>query len=148
MPPLEEYLKDCRTGWRKKVVNNAQVGKPYSPLNSKAIVRQRRVLFYRTVRRLADNHRKFDVMSEREEVEELSARYAFAGSLSGLFTKRHAAASLTSELVRIPDIHARRKYAITRVANLLGWGDLRQEPVGTSVRPRRCLGTVQPLSAS
>src|SRR5216684_1310825 len=71
MPPLEEYLKHADR-LAQEVVNSTQVGNLLTP-EFKALFDK--ACLYRTVRRLADNHRKFDVMSEREEVEELSARY-------------------------------------------------------------------------
>jgi hypothetical protein len=90
MRPLEEYLKDADR-LAQKVVNDwgidAQAGLVPTP-QFKALLEK--ACLYRTVRRLADNHRRYDVMSEREEVEELSARYAFAEAYKAFYEKHEA----------------------------------------------------------
>ena len=92
MPPLEEYLKDADR-LAQEVVNawgiNVQMGNAMTP-EFKALVDQ--ACLYRTARRLADNHRKFDVMSEAEEAEELAVRRSFAEAYKAFYEK-HAAAS-------------------------------------------------------
>ena len=92
MPPLEEYLKDADR-LAQEVVNtwgiNALAGDALST-EFKALLD--RACLYRTARRLADNHRKFDVMSEQEEAQEMALRYAFAEAYRAFFEK-HAAAS-------------------------------------------------------
>jgi hypothetical protein len=92
MPPLEEYLKDADK-LAQQVVNtwgiNVQMGNATTP-EFRALVDK--ACLYRTARRLADNHRKFDVMSEAEEAEELAVRRAFAEAYKAFYEK-HAAAS-------------------------------------------------------
>jgi hypothetical protein len=92
MPPLEEYLKNADR-LAQEVVNtwriNAHAGNVPTP-EFKALLEK--ACLHRTARRLADNHRKFDVMSEQEEADELAARRAFAEAYKA-FYERHAAAS-------------------------------------------------------
>jgi hypothetical protein len=92
MPPVEEYLKDADK-LAQKVVNawgiNVQAGIVPTP-EFKALLDK--ACLYRTARRLADNHRKFDVMSKQREVEELSARHAFAEAYKAFYEK-HTTAS-------------------------------------------------------
>ena len=92
MPPLEEYLKDADR-LAQDVVNawgiNLQTGIVPTP-EFKALLEKACV--YRTARRLADNHRKFDVMSEAEEAEELAVRHAFAEAYKAFYEK-HATSS-------------------------------------------------------
>jgi putative heme degradation protein len=92
MPPLVEYLKDADR-LAQEVVNawgtNVQMGSAMAPA-FKALVDQ--ACLYRTARRLADNHRKFDVMSEQEATQEMALRYAFAEAYKAFYEK-HAAAS-------------------------------------------------------
>jgi hypothetical protein len=92
MPPLEEYLKNADR-LAQEVVNtwgiNVQMGNAMS-VEFKALLEK--ACLYRSVRRIADNHRKFDVMSEQEEAEELAARHAFAKAYKAFYEK-HAAAS-------------------------------------------------------
>ena len=92
MPPLEEYLKNADR-LAQEVVNtwgiNVQMGNAMSA-KFKALLEK--ACLYRSVRRLADNHRKFDVMSEAEEAEELAVRRAFAEAYKAFYEK-HAAAS-------------------------------------------------------
>jgi hypothetical protein len=91
MPLLEEYLKDADR-LAQKVVNawgiNVQAGIVRTP-EFKALLDK--ACLHRTARRLADNHRKFDVMSEQGEVEELSARHAFAEAYKAFYEKHKAA---------------------------------------------------------
>ena len=92
MLPLEEYLKHADK-LAQEVVNawgiDAQAGLVPAP-RFKALLDK--ACLYRTVRRLADNHRKFDVMSEAEEAEELAVRHSFAEAYKAFYEK-HAAAS-------------------------------------------------------
>jgi hypothetical protein len=92
MPPLEEYLKNADR-LAQEVVNawgiNVQMG---NAMSSKFKALLEKACLYRSVRRLADNHRKFDVMSAQEEAEELAARHAFAEAYKDFYEK-HAAAS-------------------------------------------------------
>ena len=92
MPPLVEYLKDADR-LAQEVVNtwaiNVQMGNAMT-FEFKVLVD--RACLYRTARRLADNHRKFDVMSEAEEAEELAVRHSFAEAYKAFYEK-HAAAS-------------------------------------------------------
>src|SRR5260370_14228543 len=74
---------------------------------------------HRTARRLADNHRSYDVMSEREEVEELSARYV--NSLIGFREQEARSNFLAYESIRFPGQACQEEICHTRVANLLGW---------------------------
>ena len=91
MPPLEEYLKHVDK-LAQQVVNawgiGAQAGLAPTP-QFRALLDK--ACLYRTVRRLADDHRKFDVMSEQGEVEELSARHAFAEAYKAFYGKQTAA---------------------------------------------------------
>jgi hypothetical protein len=91
MPPLEEYLKNADR-LAQEVVNtwgiNVQTGNAASA-EFKALVDK--ACLHRIARRLADNHRKFDVMSAQEEAEEMAARHAFAKAYKA-FYERHAAA--------------------------------------------------------
>jgi hypothetical protein len=92
MPPLEEYLKNADR-LAQEVVNtwgmNVQTGNAASA-EFRALVDK--ASLYRIARRLADNHRKFDVMSEQEAVEEMAQRHAFAEAYKAFYEK-HAAAS-------------------------------------------------------
>jgi hypothetical protein len=92
MPPLEEYLKNADS-LAQEVVNawgiNVQMGNAMSA-EFKALLEK--ACLYRSVRRLADNHRKFDVISEQEAVEEMAQRHAFAEAYKAFYEK-HAAAS-------------------------------------------------------
>ena len=92
MPPLEEYLKDADK-LAQKVVNawgiNVQAGIVPTP-EFRALLDK--AYLYRTARRLADDHRKFDVMSEQEEAEEMAKRRKFAEAYKAFYEK-HAAAS-------------------------------------------------------
>lgn len=92
MPPLEEYLKDADR-LAREVVNawgiNVQMG---NALGAKFKALLEKACLYRTARRLADNHRKFNVMSEQEEAEEMAQRHAFAKAYKAFYEK-HAAAS-------------------------------------------------------
>ena len=92
MPTLEKYLKEADR-LAQEVVNaweiKAQAGIVPTP-EFKALLDKACV--YRTARRLSDNHRKFDVMSEAEAVEELAARHAFAEAYKAFYEK-HATAS-------------------------------------------------------
>jgi len=93
MPPLEEYLKDADR-LAQEVVNawgiNVQAGNaPLLTTQFKALLGK--ACLYRTARRLADNHRKFDVMSEAEEAEELAVRHSFAEAYKAFYEKQTAA---------------------------------------------------------
>jgi len=93
MPPLEEYLKNAdRLG--QVVVNawgrNTQVG------NARLLTPQFKELFekaclYRNARRLANNQRKFNVISEQAEAEEMAVRQAFAEAYKAFYEKPAAA---------------------------------------------------------
>jgi hypothetical protein len=92
MPPLEKYLKDADR-LAQEVVNawgiNVQMGNAMTPQFKELLDK---ACLYRTARRLADNRRKFDVMSEQEATQEMALRYAFAEAYRAFFEK-HAAAS-------------------------------------------------------
>jgi hypothetical protein len=92
MPPLERYLKDADR-LAQEVVNawgiNVQMSNVMTP-EFKALLDK--ACLYRTARRLADNHRKFDVMSEQEEAQEMSLRRSFAEAYRAFFEK-HTGAS-------------------------------------------------------
>ncbi len=91
MPPLDEYLKDADR-LAQQVVNawgiDAHAGLVPTP-QFKALLGK--ACLYRTARRLADNHRKFDVMSEAEEAEELAVRHSFAEAYKAFYEKQTAA---------------------------------------------------------
>jgi len=99
MPPLEEYLRNADR-LAQVVVNawgkNAQAGNAQL-LTPQFVTPQFKELFdmaclYRNARKLADNHRKFNVMSDQEEEEEMAIRRAFAEAYKA-FCEKHAAAS-------------------------------------------------------
>ena len=97
MPPLEEYLRNADrlaqvvvNAWGKNTVGNAY------PLAAQSITPQFKELFdkaclYRIARKLADNHRKFNVLSEQEATEEMAIRLAFAEAYKAFYEKRAAA---------------------------------------------------------
>ncbi len=94
MPPLEEYLEHADDlaqavveAWGMKV----QAG------NAPLLTTQFKVLvdkacLYKNARRLADNHRQYNVLSEQDESEEKATREAFAPAYKAYY-ERHAAMS-------------------------------------------------------
>jgi hypothetical protein len=98
MPPLEDYLRNADR-LAQVVVNtwgqNTQVGNAH-PLPPQSITPQFKELFdkaclYRIARKLADNRRKFNVLSEQEATEEMAIRLAFAEAYKAFYEKRAAA---------------------------------------------------------
>jgi hypothetical protein len=90
MPPLEEYLKHADK-LAQEVVSawgiDTQAGLVPTP-QFKALLDK--ACLYRTVRRLADTHRRYDVMSEAEEAEELAVRHSFAEAYKAFYEKHEA----------------------------------------------------------
>ncbi len=94
MPPLEEYL-DHADDLAQHVVDawgvNDQAGNaPLLTTRFKVLVDK--ACLYRNARRLADNHREYNVLSEEDEAEEKATREAFAIAYKAYY-ERHAAMS-------------------------------------------------------
>ena len=94
MPPLEEYLEHADE-LAQRVVDaweaNARAGKTaFLTTRFKALVDS--ACFYKNARRLADNHREYNVLSEQDEAEEKATREAFAIAYKAYY-ERHAAMS-------------------------------------------------------
>ena len=94
MPPLEEYLEDADDLARHLVDSwelNARAGNvrlfttQFKSLLDKACL-------YQNARKLADNHREHNVLSEQDEAEEKTTREAFAIAYKAYY-ERHAAMS-------------------------------------------------------
>jgi hypothetical protein len=101
MPPLEEYLEHADELAQHVVETwgiNVQSGNAAFLTQSKAfLTTQFKVLvdkacLYRNARRLADNHRDYNVLSEQDESEEKVTREAFALAYKAYY-ERHAAMS-------------------------------------------------------
>jgi hypothetical protein len=94
MPPLEEYLEHADDlaqrvvdTWRANVpASNA----PLLTIGFKDLVHK--ACLYKNARRLADNHRKHNVLSEQGEAEEKVTREAFELAYKAYY-ERHAAMS-------------------------------------------------------
>ena len=94
MPPLEEYLEDA-DDLAQRVVDTWRANVPASnaPLLTtrfKDLVNK--ACLYKYARRLADNHREHNVLSEQDESEEKATREAFALAYKAYY-ERHAAMS-------------------------------------------------------
>jgi len=94
MPPLAEYLERA-DDLAQQVVDtwetNAQVGKSaFLTTRFKALVDK--ACLYKNARRLADNHRKHNVLSEHDEAGEKLTRELFALAYKAYY-ERHAAMS-------------------------------------------------------
>ena len=94
MPPLEEYLEHADE-LAQNVVDawalNTEAG------NSSFLTEQSKELFdkayrYRLAKRLVDNHREHNMLSDADVAEEKAARQAFAEGYKALHEK-HAEAS-------------------------------------------------------
>ena len=92
MPPLEEYLEHA-DDLAQHVVDTWRANVPAS--NAPLLTTRFKVLvdkacLYKNARRLADNHRQYNVLSEQDEAEEKTTREAFAVAYKALY-ERHAA---------------------------------------------------------
>lgn len=94
MPSLEQYLEQADK-LAQEVVNawgvNVQAG------NAVLLTAQFKVLLdsacrYRDARRLADNHRQFNVLGEQAEIQEKATRKAFAEAYR-VFDREHGGKS-------------------------------------------------------
>ncbi len=94
MPPLEEYI-ELADDLARQVVDswgeNVQAGSA-AFLTTQFKVLVDKACLYRNARRLADNHREYNVLSEEDEAEEKSTREAFALAYKAYY-ERHAAMS-------------------------------------------------------
>lgn len=93
MPTLEEYLRNADS-LAQEVVNawglNVEAG------NASLLTEQFKVLLdkaclYRNAKNLADNHRKFNILSQQEEVEVKTTRQKFAVAYKAFYEKKAAA---------------------------------------------------------
>ena len=101
MPPLEEYL-EAADDLAQHVVEtwgiNVQSGNAAFLTPSKTFLTTKfkdlvnKACLYRNSRRLADNHREYNVLSEQDEAEEKATREAFALAYKAYY-ERHAAMS-------------------------------------------------------
>jgi hypothetical protein len=94
VPPLEEYLEHADDLAQRAVETwevNAQAGKA-SFLTTQFKVLVNKACLYKNARRLADNHRTHNVLSEEDEIEEKVTREAFALAYKAYY-ERHAAMS-------------------------------------------------------
>jgi hypothetical protein len=93
MPTLEEYLRNADS-LAQGVVNawgtNVEAGNA-SLLTDQFKVLLDKACLYRTAKNLADNHRKFNILSQEEEVEVKTARQTFAEAYKAFYEKRAAA---------------------------------------------------------
>lgn len=94
MPSIEEYLERA-DDLAQEVVNawgvNMQAG------NAALLTDEFKSVFdkacrYRDAKEVADNHREFSMLSERDAAEEMTTRQAFAEAYKILWEKHHAAA--------------------------------------------------------
>jgi DNA-binding SARP family transcriptional activator len=101
MPPLEEYLERADELAQHVVETwgiNVQSGNAAFLTQSKAFLSTKfkvlvdKACLYRNARRLADNHREYNVLSEEDEAEEKAAREAFALAYEAYY-ERHATMS-------------------------------------------------------
>lgn len=94
MPPLEEYLEHADE-LSQRVMDtwelNAQAGKT-AFLTTRFKVLVDKACLYKNARKLADNHREHNVLSEQDEAEEKATREAFALAYKAYY-ERHAAMS-------------------------------------------------------
>ncbi len=94
MPPLEEYLEHADDLAQHVVETwevNVQAGHPtFLTTRFKHLVDK--ACLYKNARKLADNHRYHNVLSEEDEAEEKSTREAFALAYKAYY-ERHAAMS-------------------------------------------------------
>jgi hypothetical protein len=102
MPPLEEYLEHA-DDLSQRVMETWGINVPtgnaaFLATQSKAFLTTRfkalvdKACLYKNARRLADNHREHNVLSEDDEAEEKVTREAFALAYKSYY-ERHAAMS-------------------------------------------------------
>ena len=93
MPTLEEYLRNADS-LAQEVVNawgiNVEAGNA-SLLTDQFKVLLDKACLYRNAKNLADNHRKFNILSQQEEVEVKTARQTFAEAYRAFYEKQAAA---------------------------------------------------------
>jgi mevalonate kinase len=94
MPPIEEYLQRADE-LAQEVVNawgvNMQAGNAASLTDEfKAVLDK--ACRYRNAKEVADNHRQFNMLSERDAGEETATRQAFAEAYK-IFWERHQASA-------------------------------------------------------
>jgi hypothetical protein len=89
MPPLEEYLEHA-DDLPQHVVDAWGVNVAFLTTRFKVLVDK--ACLYKNARRLADNHRDHNVLSEEDEAEEKATREAFAVAYKAYY-ERHAAMS-------------------------------------------------------
>jgi hypothetical protein len=94
MPPLEEYIEladDLARQVADSWGENVQAGSA-AFLTSQFNALVDKACLYRNARKLADNHRHHNVLSEQDEAEEKATREAFAIAYKAYY-ERHAAMS-------------------------------------------------------
>lgn len=92
MPPIQEYVEGLDEQ-AQEVVNvwGMHMGAGNGPFltdDFKALFD--RACCYRSAKRSADNHRKFNLLSEEDAAEENATRHAFAGAHKTFYEKRKA----------------------------------------------------------
>jgi len=93
MPPLEKYLERADELVQEvynaygDIGNEASVTPEFSALLDKAYL-------YRTLSRVAENHREHNVLTEREVADVKAARQAFAEAYKFLSEKYHMPSSV------------------------------------------------------
>src|SRR5229473_5855033 len=95
MPPLEEYLQHVDE-LAQGVVNawglNVEAGNA-ADLTPEFKALLDRACRYQSIRRVEDNHREFNVLTEQEAADEKAARQAFAEAYKTFYEKHTALTS-------------------------------------------------------
>jgi hypothetical protein len=94
MPPIEEYLERA-DDLAQEVVNAWGVN--MRACNAALFTDEFKAVFdkvcrYRDAKEVADNHRRFDMLSERDAAEETTTRQAFAEAYK-IFWEKHQTAA-------------------------------------------------------
>jgi hypothetical protein len=94
MPHHDEYLKHADKLAQDVVSSWGQFTKPggATALTSEFKSLVDKAVLYQNARRLADNHREHNLLSQQDEAEEKATREAFAEAYKAVYEK-HAAAS-------------------------------------------------------
>jgi hypothetical protein len=94
MPHRVEYLKHADKLAQDVVNTWGQVAKPGSAtaLTSEFKSLVDKAVLYQNAKKLADNHREHNLLSQQDEAEEKATREAFAEAYKAVYEK-HAAAS-------------------------------------------------------
>jgi hypothetical protein len=87
MPPLEHYLENADTLAQEVVNTWGQVGNS-APLTTQFNALLDKACAYRNAKRLADNRREHNMLSEQDEAEEKATRQAFAEAYKAFYEKR------------------------------------------------------------